>query len=102
MSNQINVDNVSGFGQVRSTAQNEVKKAVGEVVKPIEVAKTSADDKLEFSNRGTEVGKLVEQIKSLPDSREERVNALREQVASGNYNPPSLDIADAILRDEKI
>lgn len=102
MSNNLNIDNVSGFGQIRTPSQGEVKKSVGEVVKPIEVAKTNPDDKLEFSNRGSEVGRLVDQIKSIPDSREDKVNAIREQVSSGNYNPSSLDIADAILKDEKI
>jgi flagellar biosynthesis anti-sigma factor FlgM len=101
MSNKINIDKASGFSPVRATGQSDVKKS-GELAKPIEISKTGNEDKVEFSNRGTEVGKLVDQVKELPDGREEKISQLREQVSSGNYNPSSEAIADAILNDEKI
>ena len=102
MPNKINIDKVSGFSPVRAAGQSEGKKAVGEAARPNEVGKTGNEDKLQLSNRGSEVGKLVEQVKEMPDMREEKINQLREQITSGNYNPSSEDIADAILKDEKI
>jgi negative regulator of flagellin synthesis FlgM len=57
-------------------------------------------DKLNVSDRGAGVSRLVEKTNALPDVRRERVEALRQQVASGDYNPPAADIAAAILRDE--
>lgn len=102
MANKINMDKVGSFSPVRAAGQSEVKKSSGETTKSVEVNKTGNDDKLEFSNRGTEVGKLVDQVKNMPDMREEKISQLREQISSGTYNPSSEDIADAILKDEKI
>jgi flagellar biosynthesis anti-sigma factor FlgM len=103
MSNKINIDKASGFSPVRATGQSEVKKSGGDLAKPIETSKTGNEDKVEFSNRGTEVGKLVDQVRDLPDGRdEEKISQLREQISSGNYNPSSDAIADAILNDKKI
>jgi len=102
MSNKINIDKINGFNPVRAAGQSDVKKSGGETQKPIEVGKTANEDKLKLSNRATEVGKFVEQVKEMPELREEKINALREQIAGGNYNPSSEDIAEAILRDEKI
>jgi len=100
MSSKINIDKINGFSPVRATGSGDVKKSGSDVAKPIEINKTT-DDTVEFSNRGSEVGKLVDQVKDMPDIREEKINQLREQIASGNYNPSSEDIADAILKDEK-
>lgn len=102
MSNKINIDKTNSFNPVRATGQSEVKKSGSEAAKPLEVTKTTGEDKLEFSNRGTEVGKLVDQLKGMSQSRQEKIEALREQISSGTYNPSSEDIADAILKDEKI
>lgn len=102
MPNKINIDKINDLSPIRSIGQSDVKKSSGEKIQSNETGKTNNEDKLEFSNRGTEVGKLVEQVKNLPDVREEKVNEFREQISKGNYNPPSKDIADAILKDEKI
>ncbi|MEP6900293.1 MAG: flagellar biosynthesis anti-sigma factor FlgM [Actinomycetota bacterium] len=102
MPNKINIDKISEFSPIRAISQSDIKKASGETNKPVEVKKANNEDKLDFSSRASEVGKLVEQLKSLPDVREEKINQLREQVATGKYNPSSSDIAAAILKDENI
>lgn len=103
MSNNINLDKVGSFNQVRAAGQAEVKKSgESELFRPVEAQKPDEADKLEFSNRGTEVGKMVEDLKTVPDVRQEKVAALRDQIATGHYDPSNLDIADAILKDEKI
>ncbi len=98
----MNIDKISEFSPIRAIAQSDVKKSGVETNKPVEVKKSDNEDKLELSSRASEVGKLVEQLKNMPDVREEKVNQLREQVSAGKYNPSSKDIADAILKDENI
>ena len=57
-------------------------------------------DSIELSSQSLSVAQLVDQAKSLPDVRSERVEALRQLVESGNYDVSSQQIAEAILRDE--
>ncbi len=102
MPNKINIDKVSGFSPIRATGQDDVKKSSGETTKPIIVNNLKTEDKLEFSDRATEVGKYVEQVKDMPDLREEKISRLREQISAGTYQPSSTEIADAILKDENI
>jgi len=99
---KINIDKISGYNPVRLERQSEVKKSGMETAQPVENKKAVDKDKLEFSSRASEVGKLVEQLKELPDIRQEKVNSLREQISAGSYNPSGEAIADAILKDEKI
>lgn len=73
--------------------KNDLRPAVGGEV-------TVDSDRLQFSSEASEVGKLVDQIKQLPDIRIEKVNDLRGRIAAGNYDPPSEDIAAAILKHE--
>lgn len=102
MSNKINIDNAGGFNAVRAAAQSEVKKTAGETAKLSEAQKSSDSDRLALSDRGTEVGKLVEDLKSVPDVRQEKIAALRDQIATGQYDPSNEKIADAFLKDEGI
>jgi flagellar biosynthesis anti-sigma factor FlgM len=52
------------------------------------------------SERATEVRRLVERVLELPDVRQERVEALRARIASGDFNPSAEEIADAVIKDE--
>ena len=58
-------------------------------------------DHVDVSSKGREVIQLVERAKDLPEIRQERVDALRELIESGQYEVSSNTIADAILRDEQ-
>lgn len=95
----MNIDKITGLNPIRTDRQSE--SSVGRYAKqPIE-RMASPDDKLEVSGLASEVGRLVEKIKELPDLREDKVTALREQFRSGNYEPSSDQIAAAILDHEK-
>lgn len=61
---------------------------------------TASPDKVTVSGRASEAGRIAARVAELPDVRQERVEQLRLQVLSGDYDPPAADIADAILRDE--
>ena len=103
MMGKININKSNEIGTIRTARQSDVTKTdkgtqAGD--SKIAAATSSGDDKLQLSNQASGVGKLVDQLKELPDVRSERVEALREQITSGNYNPSSEDIADAILKKE--
>ncbi len=62
---------------------------------------SDAADSITVSNRAEEVGRLVAKVAELSDLRQERIEPLRQQIASGTYSVPASDIADAILKDEQ-
>ena len=98
---KINTNKINNFAPIRTERQGDVKSAGKSQNGSIEGKNNVGEDKLQFSDRATETGKLLDNLKELPDIREEKVSALREKIAAGEYNPSSEEIADAILKDEK-
>ena len=88
------------FEQVRAIRQVDGKQPEKPGTQPVEGKPAPGSDKLQFSNHASEVGKFLDQLKELPDVRAEKVNALREQIAAGEYKPSGTQIADAILKEE--
>ncbi len=68
--------------------------------KPSGAASESEADKIKVSERAADIGRLTTRASGLPDVRQEKVEALRERVQSGSYNPSPGDIADAIIKEE--
>src|SRR5881275_2770905 len=58
-------------------------------------------DKVSVSERAETIERLTARATELPDVRQEKVEAMRERLQSGSYNPSANDIAGAILKDEK-
>jgi flagellar biosynthesis anti-sigma factor FlgM len=99
--NKINFDKL-GNTHIGAAQSARAEKSDSKTVSGTEKNAVSGNsDTVVFSSKGAEVGKLVDQIKGLPDARSERVEALKAQIASGEYFPASSDIADAIMKDEK-
>lgn len=98
---KININRLSGPDPVRTELQRDVKSAGAETGLNVGKRSPVTEDKLDISSRASEVGRLVDQIKALPDVRQERIEALREQVSAGTYRPSGEVIADAILRDDR-
>ena|SRR5437868_12504418 len=98
--NKINTNKINDFDPVRASRQSDVRQAGKDESQPVENKPAVSEDKLQFSNRAAEAGKFLEQLKDLPEVREDKVETLRERISSGEYNPSSEDIADAILKDE--
>jgi|ERR1044072_1702519 negative regulator of flagellin synthesis FlgM len=105
---KVNRDNLhkndaAASGNSIKRAQSErTEKTGGAQGVPAKDLKVSlGKDKVELSGKGAEFGKLVDQLKQLPDIRQDRVSELKQKIASGNYTPSADDIADAILNDEK-
>ncbi len=98
---KININRLSGPDPIRAEFQRDVKGTQGEAGLSIEKRSPVSEDKLDISSRASEVGRLVDQIKAMPDVRAERIAELREKIAAGDYEPTSDDIAAAMLDDKR-
>ena len=98
---KLNIDKPNGFSPVRTERIADPKRSAGSLATPLESTREAAADRLDLSERASEVGRLVEKLKEMPDIRREKVNALRERVQAGTYDPSSDEIAEAILKDER-
>jgi len=58
---------------------------------------SSGEDSVELSSSTTEFLRLRKLVDSAPDTRQDRVDQLRQQISEGTYNVPASDIAKAIL-----
>lgn len=65
------------------------------------VTSASEADRVNVSERAATINRLAARASELPDVRQEKVEALRERIESGSYNPSADDIAEAILKDEQ-
>ncbi len=70
--------------------------------KPAELAKvtaTTADDVTHLSSGSESVQSLKTHLDSLPDIRQERVEALRQAMSAGTYKISPAKVASAMLAD---
>lgn len=88
INHQLNVQNV----------QN-VLKTYGKNVKQTENVEKSSfvNDKVEISSEAREIQIARKALSEVPDVRSEKVEALKGQIASGNYKPSAEDIVDKLL-----
>ncbi|MEP6850026.1 MAG: flagellar biosynthesis anti-sigma factor FlgM [Acidobacteriota bacterium] len=98
---KMNVNKIDSSTPIRVERQNDIKGPVREQTRSVAQRRPANDDRLDLSSQGSEVGNLVEQLKQMPEIRQDKVNSLREQVAAGTYRPSNQDIAKAIVNDEK-
>lgn len=98
---KINNNKTSGFDPIQALRQSEVKSTGKSESHQVTNQTAIGKDKLEFSASAAQTGKFLEQLKNLPDVRQEKIDSLRRQISSGDYNPSSDAIADAILNDEQ-
>jgi flagellar biosynthesis anti-sigma factor FlgM len=60
-------------------------------------ASVLGEDQAQLSEAHTQVAALAEQAAQLPEVREEKVQALRQAVSSGQYQAPAEKVAGALL-----
>ncbi len=60
----------------------------------------SGEDTVSISSTHGELQSLTSSLANVPEVRTDRVSALQPQVNSGQYQPDSQKIADAILADQ--
>lgn len=87
---------------IHSVGRSDVKRAGKNETQAIENKSVVESDKVNLSSVALETGKLIDSLKELPDVRQDRVEKLQQQISSGNFQPSSEAIADAILKDETI
>lgn len=59
--------------------------------------KTASSDVFEISQTGKSLQVAKQAVKDAPDVREDKVNRIKEQLASGTYNVSAEEFADKIL-----
>jgi len=56
-----------------------------------------SEDQAQFSGAPGQIQALTEQVLQFPEIRQEKVNALRQAVVGGGYQPSSKQVADAVF-----
>lgn len=59
--------------------------------------KVSSTDVFEISQAGKDLQVLKQAVKAAPDVREDKVNEIKEQLASGTYDVSAEEFADKIV-----
>lgn len=98
---KINSEKMHDLEALRAARRGDVQAAGKNRTESSGAKPATGADKLELSERAGEIGKMVDQIRHLPDVREAKVSELREQIAAGEFNPTGEQIADALLKDEQ-
>jgi flagellar biosynthesis anti-sigma factor FlgM len=94
---KINIDKTAAATQPRVDAQ----RTLGVHGAPVqERPQVQEQDRVEITGRSGEVARLVDQVKAMPETRHEKVAHVRHRIAEGKFDPPSPDIADAIIKEE--
>lgn len=60
---------------------------------------SNVSDQTQLASDGSKVTQLKSAISQVPEIRADRVQALRQAVSNGSYNPSSQQLADAIGSD---
>ena len=98
---KINANGINNYDSIGAAREADASRAGRNSSAAIEnKSAVRSEDKIQLSGEAAKIGKLVETIKDLPDVRQEKVDALREKIEAGEYNPSSVDIADAMLKSQ--
>jgi negative regulator of flagellin synthesis FlgM len=84
------------FPQVK-TEKVQLKKSGGEVASNADSGKTIPADKVELSAGSQDVQKAKAILAQTPDVRVDKVQALKERIADGDYTVDPHRIADSML-----
>lgn len=78
-------------GQIYQSQQKKIKENKN--------FRTTHHDKVEISNEAKKIKELVKKTTNLPDIRQDKVNAIKEQIDSGNYKVTPEQIAKGIIEN---
>ena len=82
---------IDAFNQVTQLYKtNSTKKTYA-------TSKTQAADKLEISQMGKDYQVAKSAVAAAPDVREDKVNAIKQALASGTYNVSMEEVADKLI-----
>ena len=78
-------------------AVNQVYQTTAQVKKVDAEKRVQKDDKLEISQAGKDINVAKKAIKESPDVREDKIEAIKKQMAEGTYSVSTEALADKIL-----
>ena len=78
-------------------AVNQIYQTTAKVKKVDAEKKVQKDDKLEISQAGKDINVAKKAIKESPDVREDKIEAIKKQMAEGTYSVSTEALADKIL-----
>ena len=78
-------------------AVNQVSQTSAQVKKVDAEKRVQKDDKLEISQAGKDINVAKKAIKASPDVREDKIEAIKKQMAEGTYSVSTEALADKIL-----
>lgn len=78
-------------------AVNQIYQTTAQVKKVDAEKKVQKDDKLEISQAGKDINVAKKAIKESPDVREDKIEAIKKQMAEGTYSVSTEALADKIL-----
>lgn len=78
-------------------AVNQVYQTTAQVKKVNAEKRVQKDDKLEISQFGKDINIAKKAIKEAPEVREDKVEAIKKQMAEGTYSVSTEALADKIL-----
>ena len=84
------------FPQIK-TDKVQLKRSEGAVASKADLGKTALADKVEFSVGSQDVQKAKAILAQTPDVRADKVQALKEKIADGDYTVDPHRIADNML-----
>jgi flagellar biosynthesis anti-sigma factor FlgM len=87
----------SSQGLAESQATNNAATTKAGTTPESGVSSPLGEDQAQLSGVHAQVQVLVGQALQLPEVRQERVQALRQAVTSGKYQPSAQDVAGALL-----
>ncbi len=86
-------------GNILKSYLNNVQKPSSKVRLPKEegVRKETPKDEVVFSSEAKEFQKMLEELKKIPDVREDKVAEYKKLIESGKYSVKSEDIVESII-----
>lgn len=97
---KVNFNGANSLDQLRFKKNIDSERNINENREKAVNNPLAVSDQINVSDRASSIQQMVDKISSIPDVRQDRINALRQQIQTGSYNPSSNKIADAILRED--
>ena len=89
--------NISNFENVKDVQKKEdIKKQQSS--KQVSSSELKGDS-LNISNEAYSTAKKADQLKEMPDVREEKVSALKREIDNGTYNVAGKEVAEKIVNN---
>jgi flagellar biosynthesis anti-sigma factor FlgM len=93
------IDSNQGAQALSGATQNTSPATATEAARAANAEAVVGEDQAQFSGAHVQVQALAAQVAQMPEINQAKVDALRQSVLDGTYEPNAGDIADALLSD---